>query len=176
MFQSPGRDSPGSSSGSAGSGSGSRHSSASLDSGRASGRGPPPTHTTSQAHAHGHTHAHSLSHTTLGCHCDTVERVRAMIAQGVPVRIYLIISFIVAATFVSPIRYVKCERIEPTNTSCIHGDGWRVSCSHSHCAFRLINLFAYILVIKQIIQKVECFIQKSTYQNYCQFRRLYLTY
>ncbi|XP_050683527.1 caskin-2 isoform X3 [Leptidea sinapis] len=63
MTQSPGRDSPGSSSGSAGSGS--RHSSASLDSGRASGRMP---------------HHHHAS-----CHCgDTVDRVRAMIAQGVP--------------------------------------------------------------------------------------------
>ncbi|KAL5287761.1 hypothetical protein ACFFRR_008562 [Megaselia abdita] len=46
LAQSPGRDSPGSSSGSAGSGSGSRHSTASLDSGRASsyitsGGGPP---------------------------------------------------------------------------------------------------------------------------------------
>ncbi|XP_045772207.1 caskin-2 isoform X2 [Maniola jurtina] len=63
MTQSPGRDSPGSSSGSAGSGS--RHSSASLDSGRASGRMPH--------------HHHSA------CHCgDTVDRVRAMIAQGLP--------------------------------------------------------------------------------------------
>ncbi|XP_045514615.1 caskin-2 isoform X2 [Pieris brassicae] len=63
MTQSPGRDSPGSSSGSAGSGS--RHSSASLDSGRASGRMP---------------HHHHAS-----CHCgDTVDRVRSMIAQGLP--------------------------------------------------------------------------------------------
>ncbi|XP_072931799.1 uncharacterized protein ckn isoform X3 [Epargyreus clarus] len=63
MTQSPGRDSPGSSSGSAGSGS--RHSSASLDSGRASGRMP---------------HHHHAA-----CHCgDTVDRVRAMIAQGLP--------------------------------------------------------------------------------------------
>ncbi|XP_041978006.1 caskin-2 isoform X2 [Aricia agestis] len=63
MTQSPGRDSPGSSSGSAGSGS--RHSSASLDSGRASGRLP---------------HHHHAA-----CHCgDTVDRVRAMIAQGLP--------------------------------------------------------------------------------------------
>ncbi|XP_075973814.1 CRK like proto-oncogene, adaptor protein isoform X2 [Anticarsia gemmatalis] len=63
MTQSPGRDSPGSSSGSAGSGS--RHSSASLDSGRASGR---------VAHHH---HA--------ACHCgDLADRVRAMIAQGLP--------------------------------------------------------------------------------------------
>ncbi|CAG9584847.1 unnamed protein product [Danaus chrysippus] len=63
MTQSPGRDSPGSSSGSAGSGS--RHSSASLDSGRASGRMPHHHHAT--------------------CHCgDTVDRVRAMIAQGLP--------------------------------------------------------------------------------------------
>ncbi|CAH0750700.1 unnamed protein product [Diatraea saccharalis] len=63
MTQSPGRDSPGSSSGSAGSGS--RHSSASLDSGRASGRVP---------------HHHHAS-----CHCgDTVDRVRAMITQGLP--------------------------------------------------------------------------------------------
>ncbi|XP_032524619.1 caskin-2 isoform X2 [Danaus plexippus] len=63
MTQSPGRDSPGSSSGSAGSGS--RHSSASLDSGRASGRMPHHHHAT--------------------CHCgDTVDRVRAMIGQGLP--------------------------------------------------------------------------------------------
>ncbi|XP_048482825.1 caskin-2 isoform X3 [Plutella xylostella] len=63
MTQSPGRDSPGSSSGSAGSGS--RHSSASLDSGRASGRLP---------------HHHHAA-----CHCgDTADRVRAMIAQGLP--------------------------------------------------------------------------------------------
>ncbi|XP_063362301.1 caskin-2 isoform X1 [Cydia amplana] len=63
MTQSPGRDSPGSSSGSAGSGS--RHSSASLDSGRASGRMP---------------HHHHAA-----CHCgDTADRVRAMIAQGLP--------------------------------------------------------------------------------------------
>ncbi|XP_060802772.1 uncharacterized protein LOC106142488 isoform X2 [Amyelois transitella] len=63
MTQSPGRDSPGSSSGSAGSGS--RHSSASLDSGRASGRIP---------------HHHHAA-----CHCgDTADRVRAMIAQGLP--------------------------------------------------------------------------------------------
>ncbi|XP_022830492.1 caskin-2 isoform X2 [Spodoptera litura] len=63
MTQSPGRDSPGSSSGSAGSGS--RHSSASLDSGRASGRMP---------------HHHHAA-----CHCgDLADRVRAMIAQGLP--------------------------------------------------------------------------------------------
>ncbi|XP_028027194.1 caskin-2 isoform X2 [Bombyx mandarina] len=63
MTQSPGRDSPGSSSGSAGSGS--RHSSASLDSGRASGRMPHHHHAT--------------------CHCGNLaERVRAMIAQGLP--------------------------------------------------------------------------------------------
>uniref|UniRef100_A0A2A4IZY7 SAM domain-containing protein n=1 Tax=Heliothis virescens TaxID=7102 RepID=A0A2A4IZY7_HELVI len=63
MTQSPGRDSPGSSSGSAGSGS--RHSSASLDSGRASGRMP---------------HQHHAA-----CHCgDLADRVRAMIAQGLP--------------------------------------------------------------------------------------------
>ncbi|KAM3959225.1 LOW QUALITY PROTEIN: CRK like proto-oncogene, adaptor protein [Aphomia sociella] len=65
MTQSPGRDSPGSSSGSAGSGS--RHSCASLDSGRASGRGAP---------------LHRAACTCAGG--DAADRVRAMRAQGLP--------------------------------------------------------------------------------------------
>lgn len=72
-FQSPGRDSPGSSSGSAGSGS--RHSSASLDSGRASGRMP---------------HHHHAA-----CHCgDLADRVRSMMAQGLPVSYFTVYDYI----------------------------------------------------------------------------------
>lgn len=78
FFQSPGRDSPGSSSGSAGSGS--RHSTASLDSGRAS------YHPLSNAGRStiGSTNSPrcSLSSCSIGSEQGRIER---MIHQGVPV-------------------------------------------------------------------------------------------
>lgn len=81
MTQSPGRDSPGSSSGSAGSGSGSRHSTASLDSGRAS------YHPLSSSGAGRSTIGSansprcSLSSCSIGSDAGRVER---MLSAGVP--------------------------------------------------------------------------------------------
>lgn len=78
LLQSPGRDSPGSSSGSAGSGS--RHSTASLDSGRASGylgapRGALGSSSSPRC---------SLSSCSLGSEHGRYER---MILQGIPVNV-----------------------------------------------------------------------------------------